>query len=73
MELERKVDVIMKGLNVLLFDDGEVLAEDEIRDLKQRLEDYVARQRRCLFQQGHEFVSRQSGLFDYREQSSCLD
>lgn len=40
-ELERKVDVIMKGLNLLLFGEGEVLSEDEIRDLKGRLEDYV--------------------------------
>jgi hypothetical protein len=40
-ELERKVDVIMKGLNLLLFGEGEVLPEDEIRDLKERLEDYV--------------------------------
>lgn len=41
VELEKKIDVIMKGLNVLLFGEGEVLAEDEIRDLKGRLEDYV--------------------------------
>ena len=41
-ELERKVDVIMKGLNLLLFGEGEVLPEDEVRDLKGRLEDYVA-------------------------------
>lgn len=43
-ELERKVDVIMKGLNVLLFGEGEVLGEDEIRDLKARLDDYVSGQ-----------------------------
>jgi hypothetical protein len=41
-ELERKVDVIMKGLNLLLFGEGEVLPEVEVRDLKGRLEDYVA-------------------------------
>ncbi len=40
-ELERKVDVIMKGLNMLLFGEGEVLPEDESEDLKERLEDYV--------------------------------
>jgi hypothetical protein len=41
VELEKKVDVIMKGLNVLLFGESEVLKEDEIRDLKERLNDYV--------------------------------
>jgi hypothetical protein len=41
VELEKKVDVIMKGLNVLLFGEGEDLPEDEIRDLKERLNDYV--------------------------------
>jgi hypothetical protein len=41
LELEKKVDVAMKGLNVLLFGEGEDLPEDEIRDLKERLNDYV--------------------------------
>jgi hypothetical protein len=41
VELEKKVDVIMKGLNVLLFGESEVIKEDEIRDLKERLNDYV--------------------------------
>ena len=40
-ELERKVDVIMKGLNLFLFGEGEVLPDNEIRELQQRLEDYV--------------------------------
>ena len=40
-ELERKVDVIMKGLDLFLFGEGEVLPENEVRDLQQRLEDYV--------------------------------
>jgi hypothetical protein len=40
-ELERKVDVIMKGLNLFLFGEGQVLPEDEIRDLQKRLQDYV--------------------------------
>jgi len=39
--LERKVDVIMKGLNLFLFGEGEVLPDNEIRELQQRLEDYV--------------------------------
>jgi hypothetical protein len=41
VELEKKVDVILRGLNVLLFGESEVLKEDEIRDLKERLNDYV--------------------------------
>jgi len=41
-ELEWKVDVIMRGLNLLLFGEGEVVPENEIRDLKGRLDDYVA-------------------------------
>ena len=41
VELERKVDVIMKGLNLFLFGEGEVLPDNEIRELQQRLEDYV--------------------------------
>ena len=40
-ELERKVDVIMKGLNLFLFGEGEVLPKNEVRDLQKRLEDYV--------------------------------
>jgi hypothetical protein len=40
-ELERKVDVIMKGLNLFLFGEGEVLPDNEVRDLQKRLEDYV--------------------------------
>lgn len=41
-ELERKVDVIMRGLDLLLFGEGEVLPENEIADLRARLNDYVA-------------------------------
>jgi len=44
VELEKKVAVIMKGLNLLLFEEGEVLPEDEIRDLKDRLKDYLTGQ-----------------------------
>ena len=40
-ELERKVDVIMKGLDLFLFGEGEVFPENEVRDLQKRLEDYV--------------------------------
>lgn len=41
MELERKIDVIMKGLNMLLFEESEAVLEEEAQDLKSRFEDYV--------------------------------
>jgi len=41
VELERKIDAIMRGLNLLLFEGGELLPDDEVEELKARLEDYV--------------------------------
>jgi len=41
VELERKVDTIMKGLNVLLFEEGETFPSEEVEELKTRLDDYV--------------------------------
>ena len=41
MELERKVDTIMKGLNVLLFEEGEAFPSEEVEELKARLDDYL--------------------------------
>jgi len=41
-ELEQKVDVIMRGLDLLLFGEAEILPENEIADLKARLKDYIA-------------------------------
>jgi hypothetical protein len=41
VELERKIDAIMRGLNLLLFEEGEVLSDEEVEELKARLEDYV--------------------------------
>lgn len=41
MELERKVDTIMKGLNVLLFEEGEAFPSEELEELKARLDDYL--------------------------------
>jgi hypothetical protein len=31
----------MRGLNLLLFEEGELLPDDEVEELKARLEDYV--------------------------------
>lgn len=45
VELERKVDVIMKGLNLLLFEEGETLREEEVEDLRARLNDYLTGRR----------------------------
>ena len=41
VELERKIDAIMRGLNLLLFEEGELLPDDEVEELKARLEDHV--------------------------------
>jgi hypothetical protein len=41
VELERKIDATMRGLNLLLFEEGELLPDDEVEELKARLEDYV--------------------------------
>ena len=41
VELEKKVDAIMRGLNLLLFEEGELLPDEEVEELKARLEDYV--------------------------------
>ena len=41
VELEKKVDVLMRGLNLLLFEEGDTLPGKEVEDLKARLDDYV--------------------------------
>jgi len=41
IELERKLDTVMRGLNLLLFEEGEVFPEEEIKELKTRLDDYL--------------------------------
>jgi len=48
IELERKVDIIMRGLNLMLFEEGEIFPEKEVEELKARLEDYF-NQRRSEF------------------------
>ena len=40
-ELERKIDTIMRGLNLLLFEEGEAFPEGEVQELKARLDDYL--------------------------------
>jgi len=41
LELEMKVNLILKGLNLLLFEEGEVISEKEAEELKDRMEDYI--------------------------------
>jgi 5-carboxymethyl-2-hydroxymuconate isomerase len=41
VELERKLDTVMRGLNLLLFEEGEVFPEEEVKELKTRLDDYL--------------------------------
>jgi len=40
-ELEKKVDAIMRGLNLMLFEEGELLPDEEVKELKARLDDYL--------------------------------
>jgi hypothetical protein len=40
-ELERKVGTIMRGLNLLLFEEGEVFPEGEVQELRAQLDDYL--------------------------------
>ena len=39
-ELERKVDILTKALNILLTE-GEELSEEEVKEIKARLEDWL--------------------------------
>ena len=41
LELERKVDLILRGLNLLFFHEPEELSEEELRELKDRFRDYL--------------------------------
>jgi ElaB/YqjD/DUF883 family membrane-anchored ribosome-binding protein len=41
VELERKVDTILRSLNLLLFEEGELVSEEEAKELKSRLDDYL--------------------------------
>jgi len=45
VELERKVDTIMRGLNLMLFEEGEIFPEKEVKELKARLDDYIKQRR----------------------------
>ena len=41
VELERKVDLAMKGMNVLLFGEPDVVSNRERNELRRRLRDYI--------------------------------
>lgn len=41
VELERRVELVLKGLNLLLFSEGETVSEEEKKELERRLKDYV--------------------------------
>jgi len=41
LELERKVDLILRSLNLLIFHESEDLSKDELKELKSRFEDYL--------------------------------
>jgi len=41
IELEKKVDTILRSLNLLLFEEAEVVSDKEAKELKGRLYDYL--------------------------------
>ena len=41
VELERRVDLAMKGMNLLLFGEAESVSSKERRELQKRLRDYL--------------------------------
>jgi hypothetical protein len=41
IELEKKVDTILRSLNLLLFEEAEVVSDKEAKELKGRLDDYL--------------------------------
>jgi hypothetical protein len=42
VELERRVDLAMRGMNLLLFGEAEVVSAREREELHKRLKDYLA-------------------------------
>jgi len=40
-ELEKKVDTILRSLNLLLFKEAEVVSDKEAKELKGRADDYL--------------------------------
>ena len=40
-EIEEKVDVLLKGMNTLLFKEPEELDREEAEELRRRLDDYL--------------------------------
>lgn len=45
MELERRVDLALKGMNLLLFGKPETISPKEKKELQGRLRDYIAEKR----------------------------
>ncbi|HVC26532.1 MAG TPA: hypothetical protein VND40_00070 [Nitrososphaerales archaeon] len=45
VELERRVDLALKGMNLLLFSKGESVTRKEKRELQNRLKDYLSGKR----------------------------
>lgn len=45
MELEKCVDLALKGMNLLLFSQAESISKKEKNELRRRLHEYVAGQR----------------------------
>ncbi len=45
VELEHRVDLVLKGFNLILFGKAETVSREERRELEMRLKDYVTGKR----------------------------
>ncbi|RLI04448.1 hypothetical protein DRO26_04580 [Candidatus Bathyarchaeota archaeon] len=41
LKLEKKVDLILRSLDILIFHEPEELEDDELRELRNRFKDYL--------------------------------
>jgi hypothetical protein len=60
LQLEKRVDVAMKGLNILLFEDPEEIPPREKKLLQQRLRDYSKRKKSNFVELNKYLQSRSS-------------
>ena len=42
LELEQRVGLVLKGMNLILFREGEAVSRKERREIQRRLQDYVS-------------------------------
>jgi hypothetical protein len=60
IQLERRVDVAMRGLNIFLFKDAEDISPKERKILEQRLSDYTQGKRKSNFVELNKYLQGHS-------------